>query len=110
KTGSNDEADDQQGLAHFSEHMNFNGSAHFKPDELVAYLRSIGLRFGADANAFTSFDETIYELEVPTDRDTALERGMDALSDFAGRASLSDVEIEKERGVVLEEWRSGRGA
>jgi len=108
--GSNEEADDQQGFAHFCEHMSFNGTAHFKPEEMVAYLQSIGMRFGADANAYTSFDETVYMLEVPTDRDTLLDRGLVALSDFAGRATLSDVEIEKERGVVLEEWRLGRGA
>src|SRR5436309_4717667 len=108
--GSTAEADDQQGLAHFCEHMNFNGSKHFKPDEMDAYLRSIGLRLGADANAYTSFDETVYMLEVPTDRDTLLDRGLTALSDFAGGAALSDSEIDKERGVVLEEWRLGQGA
>jgi zinc protease len=108
--GSTAEADDQRGLAHFNEHMNFNGSTHFKPDELVAYLQSIGLRFGADANAYTSFDETVYSLDVPTDRDSLLDRGVTALSDFAGRATLTDQEIDKERGVVLEEWRLGLGA
>jgi zinc protease len=109
--GSNVEADDQQGLAHFAEHMNFNGSKHFKnADELVSYLRSIGMRFGADVNAYTSFDETVYMLEVPTDRDSLLDRGLMALSDFAGRATMSETEIDKERGVVLEEWRLGRGA
>ena len=109
--GSTAEADDQQGIAHFTEHMNFNGSAHFKDaDELVGYLRSIGLRFGADANAYTSFDETVYLLDVPTDKDSLLLTGLHALSDFAGRATLSDKEIDKERGVVMEEWRLGRGA
>jgi len=108
--GSTAEAEDQRGLAHFNEHMNFNGSAHFEPDELVAYLQSIGLRFGADANAYTSFDETVYSLDVPTDRDSLLDRGVTALSDFAGRATLTDREIDKERGVVLEEWRLGLGA
>jgi zinc protease len=109
--GSTAEADDQQGIAHFTEHMNFNGSAHFKDaDDLVGYLRSIGLRFGADANAYTSFDETVYMLDVPTDRDSLLITGLNALSDFAGRATMSDREIDKERGVVLEEWRLGRGA
>jgi len=107
--GSTAEVDDQRGLAHFSEHMNFNGSTHFEPDELVAYLQSIGLRFGADANAYTSFDETVYSLDVPTDRDTLLDRGVTALSDFAGRATLTDREIDKERGVVLEERRLGLG-
>ncbi len=109
--GSNVEDDDQQGLAHFVEHMNFNGSKHFKnADQLVAYLRSVGMRFGADVNAYTSFDETVYMLEVPTDRPELLTRGMQALSDFAGRATMKSSEIEKERGVVLEEWRLGRGA
>jgi len=109
--GSTAEADDQQGVAHFTEHMNFNGSAHFKDaDDLVGYLRSIGLRFGADANAYTSFDETVYMLDVPTDKDSLLVTGLHALSDFAGRATMSDKEIDKERGVVMEEWRLGRGA
>ncbi len=109
--GSTAEADDQQGIAHFVEHMNFNGSAHFKDaDQLVGFLRAIGLRFGADANAYTSFDETVYMLDVPTDRDSLLKTGLDALSDFGGRATLSDAEIDKERGVVMEEWRIGRGA
>jgi zinc protease len=108
--GSNVEEDDQQGLAHFVEHMAFNGSEHFRPDELVSYLRSIGLRFGPDANAYTSFDETVYMLDVPTDRESLLVRGLEALSDFAGRATLTDAEIDKERGVVLEEWRLGQGA
>jgi zinc protease len=108
--GSTAEADDQRGLAHFAEHMNFNGSEHFKPEELVAYLESIGMRFGADANAYTSFDETVYMLEVPSDRDSLLDRGVTVLSDFAGRATMTDAEIDKERGVVLEEWRLGQGA
>jgi zinc protease len=109
--GSTAEDDDQQGVAHFTEHMNFNGSAHFKDaDDLVGYLRSIGLRFGADANAYTSFDETVYMLDVPADRDSLLLTGLNALSDFAGRATMSGKEIDKERGVVMEEWRLGRGA
>ena len=92
--GATAEADDQQGIAHFVEHMNFNGSEHFKSaDDLVGYLRSIGLRFGADANAYTSFDETVYMLDVPTDRDSLLKTGLDALSDFAGRARMSDSEM-----------------
>ena len=108
--GSNLEADDQRGFAHFCEHMDFNGSTHFKADEMIAYLQSIGMRWALDANAYTSFDETVYMLEVPTDRDTLLDRGLLALSDFAGGATLSDQEIDKERGVIMEEWRLGRGA
>lgn len=108
--GSTAEQEDQRGFAHFAEHMDFNGSEHFKPEEMIAYLEAIGMRFGSDANAYTSFDETIYQLDVPTDRDTLLDRGLLALADFAGRATLADAEIQKERGVVLEEWRLGRGA
>ena len=110
EAGSVLEEEDQRGLAHFLEHMSFNGSEHFKPGALVAYLESIGARFGADANAYTSFDETVYMLDVPTDKPGLVEKGLLALSDFAARATLSDAEIEKERGVVLEEWRLGQGA
>jgi zinc protease len=92
------------------EHMAFNGSKHFAPGELVGYLESIGARFGADANAYTSFDETVYMLEVPTDRGGLVEKGLTVLSDFAGGWTLSEKEIDKERGVVLEEWRLGQGA
>ena len=85
KAGSLDEDEDQRGLAHMLEHMAFNGSTHFKPGELVSYLESIGARFGPHVNAYTSFDETVYMLDVPTDRAGALTRGFEALSDFAGR-------------------------
>jgi zinc protease len=110
KAGSVDEADDQRGLAHFVEHMAFNGTTHFKPGELVAYLESIGARFGADANAYTSYDETVYMLDVPTDREGMLDRGFVALSDFAGGLTLDPKEIDRERGVIIEEWRQRQGA
>jgi zinc protease len=110
KAGSADEADDQRGLAHVLEHMAFNGTAHFKPGELVAYLASIGAQFGPHVNAYTSFDETVYMLNVPTDREGVLHRGFEALSDFAGGVSLIPDEIERERGVVIEEWRGRLGA
>ncbi len=108
--GSVQEEDDQRGLAHFLEHMAFNGSTNFKPGELVAFLESIGARFGPHVNASTSFDETIYMLDVPTDREGYVDKGLLALRDFAGGASLTDEEIDKERGVVLEEWRGRLGA
>jgi zinc protease len=108
--GSVQEEDDQRGLAHFLEHMAFNGSAHFKPGELVAFLESIGARFGPHVNASTSFDETIYMLDVPTDRDGYVDKALLALRDFAGGATLSTEEIDRERGVVLEEWRGRLGA
>jgi zinc protease len=108
--GSVLEEEDQRGLAHMLEHMAFNGSKHFAPGELVSFLETIGARFGADANAFTSFDETVYMLEVPTDRAGLVEKGLTVMADFAGGWTLSREEIDKERGVVLEEWRLGQGA
>ena len=110
KAGSIDEADDQQGLAHVLEHMAFNGTARFKPGELVSYLESIGAQFGPHVNAYTSFDETVYMLDVPTDREGVVTRGFEALSDFAGGITLDTAEIDRERGVVLEEWRGRLGA
>jgi zinc protease len=110
EAGSMDEDEDQRGLAHMLEHMAFNGSAHFKPGELVSYLESIGARFGPHVNAYTSFDETVYMLDVPTDRPGTLTRGFEALSDFAGGITLDTGEIDRERGVVIEEWRGRLGA
>jgi len=108
--GSIDEDDDQRGLAHMLEHMAFNGTTHFKPGELVAYLESIGARFGPHVNAYTSYDETVYMLDVPTDREGPLDRGFLALADFAGGMTLDPKEIDRERGVVIEEWRGRQGA
>jgi zinc protease len=108
--GSLHEENDQRGLAHFLEHMAFNGSEHFKPGELVAFLESIGAGFGPHVNAYTSFDETVYMLEVPTDKPGYVDRGMTAMRDFAAGMSLLAAEIEKERGVVIEEWRGRLGA
>jgi zinc protease len=110
KSGSLEEADDQQGLAHLIEHMAFNGSAHFKPGELVSYFERLGARLGPHVNAYTSFDETVYMLDLPTDQGDVVAKGLTALSDFAGGLTLDPVEIDKERGVVIEEWRGGLGA
>jgi zinc protease len=101
---------DQRGLAHFVEHMAFNGTENFAKQQLVSYLESIGMRFGADLNAYTSFDETVYTLTVPTDTGKALETGIGILEEWAHRVTFDAAEIEKERGVVIEEWRLGRGA
>jgi len=109
-TGSITEDDDQQGLAHFIEHMAFNGSTHFSKNELVDYLQSIGMRFGAHLNAYTSFDETVYQLKVPVDEEGALDKAFLILEDWAHGVAFDGEEIDKERGVVVEEWRSGRGA
>jgi zinc protease len=108
--GSVLEDEDQRGLAHFLEHMAFNGTRSFEKQELVDYLERIGMRFGADINAYTSFDETVYMLEVPTDSAGLLETGLQILEEWAHEITLDSLEIEKERGVVLEEWRLGQGA
>ena len=92
------------------EHMNFNGSTHFPKNELVSYLQSIGVQFGADLNAYTGFDETVYILPIPTDDSLKVDKGFTILEDWAGNATLSVEEIDKERGVVLEESRLGKGA
>ena len=110
RAGSVLEDDDQLGLAHFVEHMAFNGTEHFEKAELLDYLQSIGMRFGADVNAYTSFDETVYMLEVPTDDPDILDKALLVLEDWAGAVTLDDEEVELERGVVIEEWRGGRGA
>ncbi len=108
--GSILEQPDQQGLAHMMEHMNFNGSTHFQKNELVSYLQSIGVRFGADLNASTGFDETVYILPIPSDDTVKIDKGFTILEDWAGNASLDTTEINKERGIVLEESRLGTGA
>lgn len=108
--GSVLEDDDQKGLAHFVEHMLFNGTRRFAKNDIVSYLESIGVRFGADLNAYTGFDETVYILPVPTDKEGLVERSFDVLEDWAGGALFDSTEVVKERGVVLEEWRSGLGA
>ena len=110
KAGSIDEENDQQGLAHFLEHMAFNGTRHFKAGELIATLESTGARMGPHVNAYTSFDETVYQFELPTNREGVVEKGLQALADFAGGMLLTPAEIDKERGVVIEEWRGGLGA
>ncbi|HEY4238891.1 MAG TPA: insulinase family protein [Kofleriaceae bacterium] len=108
--GSILEDDDQRGLAHFDEHMSFNGTKRFPKNDIIKYLESIGMQFGADLNAYTSFDETVYQLEVPTDKPEFVEKGLDILRDWAGDATYDPKEVDSERGVVGEEWRLGRGA
>jgi zinc protease len=110
KAGSLFEADDQQGLAHLIEHMAFNGSDHFKPGELVSYFESTGARLGPHVNAYTGFDETVYMLDLPSDSKEIVSKGLLALADFAGGLTLDPEQVDKERGVVIEEWRGGLGA
>src|SRR5512140_1314691 len=93
--GSVDEDDDQRGLAHFDEHMAFNGTKHFpKPQDVVDYLQSIGMRFGADLNAYTTWQQTVYQLEVPTDKPAFLTNGFQILRDWAGDVSYVDTEVK----------------
>ncbi len=108
--GSVLEDDDQRGLAHFTEHMAFNGTARFEKNTMIDFFERSGMDFGADVNAFTSFDETIYQLQVPTDDAKLVATGLDVLEDWAGAVSFDPKEVDKERGVVIEEWRLGRGA
>jgi len=108
--GSVLEEDNQQGLAHFLEHMAFNGSKHFNKQALIRFMESIGMRFGPDLNAMTSFDETIFMLTIPTESEEILATAFQILEDWANELTLEDDEIDKERGVIIEEWRLGRGA
>ena len=110
KAGSILEDDDQRGLAHFVEHMAFNGTAHFPKQQVVSFLASLGMRFGADVNAYTSFDETVYMLTVPTDQPETMDKSLLILEDWAHGVAFEPAEVEKERGVVMEEWRLRRGA
>ena len=108
--GSVLEGDDQLGYAHFVEHTAFNGTTHFAKNDLVKYLQSIGVRFGADLNAYTSFDQTVYILPVPTDTAAIVEKGFQILEDWAHGQRFDSLEVVSERGVVREEWRGGKGA
>jgi len=108
--GSIMESDRQLGLAHFMEHMNFNGTKNFEKNDLVDYLQSIGVKFGADLNAYTSFDETVYILPIPSDDPKKLEKGFQIIEDWAHNTTLSEEAIDGERGVVLEELRLRLGA
>jgi zinc protease len=108
--GSVLEDDDQRGLAHFVEHMAFNGTRRFEKQSIVDFLERSGVRFGADLNAGTGADETVYQMDVPTDSAKVLETAVQILADWAGGVTFDSAEVVRERGVVLEEWRQGQGA
>lgn len=110
KVGSILETESQLGLAHFLEHMNFNGLKHFPKNELVDYLQRAGVRFGSDLNAYTGFDQTVYQLPIPSDDPELLKNGLQVMRDWAQDALLDGEEIDKERGVIMEEMRGGRGS
>ena len=108
--GSICETDGQQGLAHFCEHMCFNGTKNFPSNKMVSMLEEMGVKFGAELNASTGFDQTVYMLKVPSDSILWINRGFQVLEDWAHQVSMEDAEIDKERGVIEEEWRMGLGA
>src|SRR5437667_6328962 len=110
KAGSVLEDDDQRGLAHFVEHMLFEGTKHFPGQGINGFLGSLGLSIGADANAATSFDETQYTLRVPTDVPGVLDRALTILEDWAVGATFDPSGIERQRAIVLAEWRMNLGA
>jgi zinc protease len=108
--GSILEDEDQRGLAHMVEHMAFNGTKHFPKDQIPKFMESIGMRFGPSLNAYTGFDETVYMLQIPTDKPDLMKNAFLILEDWAHDLNFDPVEIDKERGVIVEEWRLGRGA
>jgi zinc protease len=110
KVGSILEEDSEQGLAHFTEHMAFNGTKKFPKNELVSHLEKMGVKFGADLNAYTSFDETVYFLPIPADDMSKVQTGLDILEDWAFNMTMAGEEIDKERGVITEEYKTRLGA
>jgi zinc protease len=108
--GSVQEDDDQLGLAHFCEHMCFNGTSHFPKNDLIHYLQSVGVNFGPEINGYTSFNETVYMLTLPSDSVKIVNNGFQIMADWAHAVTFDTAEINKERGVLIEEWRNGRGA
>jgi zinc protease len=108
--GSVLEDDDQQGLAHFVEHMVFEGTESFPGNAVDNYLQSIGVQFGPHLNAYTSFDETVYMIQTPTDMPEYLPKSLHILEEWLGKATFLDEEVEPERKIVIEEWRLGLGA
>jgi zinc protease len=110
RAGSVLEEDSEKGFAHFCEHMAFNGTRTYKKNELITYLQSLGAGFGPDLNAYTSFDETVYRITIPTDKPENLASGLLMLEDWGFHVTYESEEIKKEKGVVFEEWRQGRDA
>jgi zinc protease len=106
KTGSLQESDEQRGYAHFVEHMAFNGTRNFPKNDLIHYLEGTGMRFGADLNAYTNFKETVYQLQVRSNDTTQLGNGLLILEDWAYGLTFDSLEVEKEKGIILSEWRN----
>ncbi len=110
KAGSVHETDSERGYAHFVEHMAFNGTLSFPENQLVDYFRSIGMEFGAEVNAYTAYDNTVYMIEMPLDKLTYFQKGMQILKEFALNVTFDPAEVEKEKGVILEEMRLDKGS
>ncbi len=108
--GSVLEREDQLGLAHFVEHMAFNGTERYEKNTIIDYLEKTGMSFGPDINAYTSFDQTVYKLDLPTEDPETIVRGLDILKEWAFNIAFDPEEVDKERQVIIEEWRSGRSA
>lgn len=108
--GSMEENDNQQGLAHFNEHVSFDGTGEFKKNDIIDFLESSGVKFGADLNAYTSFDETVYKIQVPTDSEQVFDKAIQIIYDWTHENLFDSVEIDRERGVVISERRLGLGA
>lgn len=108
--GSVLETEDQLGLAHFTEHMGFNGTLQFPGNDLTDALQKEGITFGRDDNAFTAFDQTVYQLTLPTDKPELFNLGLKVLGGWAAGMLMTDSQIDAERGVIIEEWRLGQGA
>ncbi len=106
RAGSLLEDEDQRGVAHLVEHLAFNGTRHFQKNDLIHFLERSGQRFGPDLNAYTSFEETVYMLQIRTDSAFLLQQGLLILEDWAGGLLFDSIEVEKERGVVIAEWRN----
>jgi zinc protease len=109
KIGSVVEEDHEQGFAHFTEHMAFNGTENFPKNDLIHYLQSIGVAFGSDLNAYTGFNETVYILPLPTDDEEKMKKGFQVLRDWAGGILMDEKDIEEERNIIIEEWRTSQG-
>lgn len=109
KAGSLLEDEKEQGIAHFMEHMAFNGTKKYEKNEMIKYLESLGLSFGGDLNAYTSFDRTVYKLIVPTNNTSSFEKGVEVLREWATEATLESQQVESEKKVIIEEWRLRQG-
>lgn len=109
KAGSLYEEEQEQGLAHFLEHMAFNGTTKYEKNDMIKYLQSLGLNFGGDLNAYTSFDRTVYKLQIPSSTSEDIEKGVEVLREWATEVTLAPDQVASEKKVIIEEWRLRQG-